>query len=165
MTTAPKIEKLGELRYAAITLRAPMAALGAQGPPLNDEVFGWLDARDIRPLGAPFWKYNLVDMTGSMELEVGVGVTDEVEGDQRVHAGMLPAGRYAVVEHVGHPASLVTVTKDLLDWAAHEGLQWDTTDGPGGQRWAARVEFYETDPAVEPDLNKWLTRLAFKLAE
>jgi effector-binding domain-containing protein len=159
----PRIEDLGELRYAAIKLRAPMAILGEKGPPLNREVFDWLAGRGIRPLGAPFWKYNVIDMDGSMELEVGVGVTDAVEGDERVHSGVLPAGRYAVVEHVGHPSTLMAVTKDLLDWAASEGLTWDITNNSGGERWTARVEFYETDPADEPDMNRWLTRLAFKL--
>ena len=164
MATAPWIEDRGELRYAAITLRAPIAVLGEQGPPLNREVFDWLAARRIRPLGAPFWKFNVIDMDGLMELEIGVGVTDVGEGDKRVHIAVLPAGRYAVVEHVGHPSTLMAVTKDLLDWAARKDLKWDTTDGSDGERWTARVEFYETDPAVEPDMDKWLTRLAFKLA-
>jgi hypothetical protein len=28
-----------------------------------------------------------------------------------------------------------------------------------------RLELYKTDPAVEPDMNKWETELAFRLAD
>jgi hypothetical protein len=31
--------------------------------------------------------------------------------------------------------------------------------------WDARIEFYITDPAVEPDPKKWKTELAFLVAE
>jgi hypothetical protein len=35
---------------------------------------------------------------------------------------------------------------------------------PDGERWAARLEIYETDPAVEPDMTKRTTLLAFRLS-
>jgi len=34
-----------------------------------------------------------------------------------------------------------------------------------GERWAARLEIYETDPAEEPDVSKWTTLLAFRLSD
>jgi hypothetical protein len=34
-----------------------------------------------------------------------------------------------------------------------------------GDRWGARLEFYLTDPAEEPDMSKWQTQLAFRLAD
>lgn len=36
---------------------------------------------------------------------------------------------------------------------------------PGGERWAARLATYLTDPATEPDMTRWQTQLAFKLAD
>jgi hypothetical protein len=85
--------------------------------------------------------------------------------DDEVTAGVLPAGRYATVDHVGHPDQLVGATADLLAWAEKEGVRWDMAPSERGDRWGARLEFYETDPAVEPDMNKWLTVLAFRLAD
>jgi hypothetical protein len=41
---------------------------------------------------------------------------------------------------------------------------WDVTETEGGQRWGARLEIYESDPALEPDMNQWVTELAFRLA-
>ena len=37
--------------------------------------------------------------------------------------------------------------------------------GPDRDQWAARLEIYETDPAVEPDMTKWTTQLAFRLSQ
>ena len=34
-----------------------------------------------------------------------------------------------------------------------------------GERWAARVEEYLTDPISQPDMDKWQTNLFFKLAD
>ncbi len=79
-------------------------------------------------------------------------------------AGVLPAGRYATLTHAGHPSELMAATKALLDWAAEQGLTWDVTPGADGDLWACRLENYLTDPSQEPDMSKWVTQLAFKLA-
>jgi hypothetical protein len=43
---------------------------------------------------------------------------------------------------------------------------WDKwQSGTTGEGWKARVEFYLTDPDDEPDLEKWETELAFKVAD
>jgi hypothetical protein len=36
---------------------------------------------------APFWKYNVIDMAGKLEIEAGVPVAAAVAGDDRVVAG------------------------------------------------------------------------------
>jgi effector-binding domain-containing protein len=128
------------------------------------EVFGWLGARGLAPAGAPFFKYNVIDMTRELEVEAGVPVAAPVDGDGTVLFGVLPAGRYATLTHVGHPSELVDATKALLDWAAGQGLSWDVSPGDRGERWGSRLEIYLTDPSVEPDMSKWETELAFRLA-
>lgn len=37
--------------------------------------------------------------------------------------------------------------------------------GEDGEHWGSRVEFYRTNPAEEPDMNEWVTQLAFRLAD
>jgi hypothetical protein len=59
----------------------------------------------------------------------------------------------------------VAATEALLDWAAEQGLTWDMTPGADGDRWACRLEIYLTDPRQEPDMSKWVTQLAFRLAD
>ena len=66
---------------------------------------------------------------------------------------------------MGPPGELAEVTGALLDWAAGEGLSWDMAPGEAGERWGSRLEIYLTDPSQEPDMSKWETQLAFKLAD
>jgi effector-binding domain-containing protein len=164
MSSAPEIVTRAEQPYAAIRVRVTMADLAAVVPPLNQEVFAWLGARGAASAGPPFWKYNVIDMARELEIEAGVPVAAAVAGDDRVVSGVLPAGRYATLTHVGHPSELMAATKALLDWAAEQGLTFDMTPGDDGDRWASRLENYLTDPSQEPDMSQWVTELAFKLA-
>lgn len=150
--------------YVAIKAQATMQTMDQILPPLMPQVFAWLGERGIPPAGPPFWKYNVIDMMRLLEVEVGVPVAAPAEGDDRVLAGVLPAGRYATLRYTGHPDGLIDVVASLREWASQEGLSWDMTNTPDGERWAARLEIYETDPAVEPDMTKWTTLLAFRLS-
>ena len=164
MSAAPEIVTRPEQPYVAIRASVPMTELGAFAA-RTGEVFGWLGARDLAPAGPPFFKYNVIDMTRELEMETGVPVATAVDGDDRVVSGVLPAGRYATLIHVGHPGELVEATKALLDWAARQGLRWDMSPVDGGERWGGRLESYLTDPNEEPDMSKWQTQLAFRLAD
>ena len=163
MSSAPEIMTRAAQPYVAIRTQVTMQDLGTVVPPLNQEVFAWLGARGAATAGPPFWKYNVSDMMRELEIEAGVPVAAAVAGDDRVMAGVLPAGRYATLTHVGHPSELMAATKALLDWAAEQGLTWDVTPSEDGERWACRLESYLTDPSQEPDMSKWMTQLAFKL--
>jgi len=164
MLVAPEIETRTEQPYAAIRARVSMDGIAAFAV-RTGEVFGWLGARGLTPAGPPFLKFNVIDMARELEMENGVPVAAPVNGDDLVVAGVLPAGRYATVTHTGHPSELVEVTGALLDWGAEQGLTWDMSPSEDGDRWGARLEFYLTDPAEEPDMSKWQTQLAFRLAD
>jgi effector-binding domain-containing protein len=164
MLIAPEIETRTEQPYAAIKAQVSMAGIAAFAV-RTGEVFGWLGARGLTPAGPPFLKFNVIDMARELEMENGVPVAAPVNGDDLMVAGVLPAGRYATVTHTGHPSELVEVTGALLDWGAEQGLTWDVSPSEDGDRWGARLEFYLTDPAEEPDMSKWQTQLAFRLAD
>ena len=163
--SAPEIVTRAEQPYVAVRARVTIETLGVVVPPLNQLVFAWLGERGVAPAGAPFWKYDVIDMPGRLEVEAGVPVTGAVEGDGRVISGVLPAGRYATVVHVGHPSELAAATGALLDWAAGQGLAFDMSPGEDGEHWGSRLEIYLTDPREEPDMSKWETQLAFRLAD
>jgi len=165
MSDEPTIVERPAAPYAAIKVLVTMDELGAVVPPLNAEVFRWLASQGVAPAGPPFWKYNVIDMQATLEIEAGVTVAQPVAGDERVLGGTLPPGRYATTRHVGHPSTLMPATAALLDWAAARGLVWDKTAAPDGERWGARLELYLTDPRDEPDMDKWVTDLAFRLAD
>jgi effector-binding domain-containing protein len=163
MSSAPEIETRAGQPYVAVRAKVTMGEIAAFARRFG-EVFGWLDSHGLAPAGPPFFKYNVIDMARELEMEAGVPVATATGGDDQVVAGVLPAGRYATLTHVGHPSELMAATKALLDWAAEQGLIWDVTPGEDGDRWAARLENYLTDPEQEPDMSKWVTQLAFKLA-
>jgi effector-binding domain-containing protein len=164
MSTEPTIIERSAQPYAAITVTATMQNLGEVVPPLNGEVFGWLAAHGGEPAGPPFWKYNVIDMERGLEIEAGVATREPVAGDERVHGGVLPAGRYATLQHVGHPSTLIDATARLLRWADAQDLKWDVSPTSEGERWGCRLELYLTDPREQPDMNAWETQLAFRLA-
>jgi effector-binding domain-containing protein len=161
----PVVAERSAQPYVAMRAQVTMQTMDAVLPSLHGQVFGWLGERGIAAAGPPFWKYNVIDMDRILEVEVGVPVMAPVDGDDRVLAGMLPAGRYATLRYTGHPDGLLGATASLREWASQEGLTWDMTSTPDGERWAARLEIYETDPAVEPDMAKWTTQLAFRLSD
>jgi effector-binding domain-containing protein len=163
MPKTPKIVARADQPYVGIRTNVTMRQIGEKLPPLLGEVFGWLDARGVTPAGAPFFKYNVIDMEGELEIEVGVPLATAVAGDGRVLAGVLPAGRYVTMWHVGHPDGLYEATGRLLKWGAEQGVKWDASDDQ--KHWGARTESYEDDPDDEPDMDKWLTELRFRLAD
>ncbi len=164
MSDTPQIVIRAEQPYVAITGRVSMAELGPFATRAG-EVFAWLGARGLSPAGSPFLKYNVIDMARQLEVENGVPVAVPAGGEGDVISGVLPAGRYATVTHVGHPSELIGATKALLDWADGQGLTWDMSPGETGDRWASRLEIYLTDPSEDPDMSKWATQLAFRLAD
>jgi len=161
----PAVVERAAQPYAAIRRQVTMAQMDEVLPPLNDQVFDWLSAHGGQPAGPPFWRYRVIDMANLLDIEVGVTTTDPLEPDGEIVTGTLPAGRYVSVEHTGHPDSLMPATKELLDWAEEQGLVFDHSEQEDGDHWACRLELYLTDPAEQPDLNAWVTELAFKLAD
>lgn len=128
------------------------------------EVMRWLDEQGIPPAGPPFFRYNLINMEARLSVEVGVPIDEPLLGDEHVRGGLLPAGEYVTTVHVGAPDTIVGAVRDLLQWGHDAGLQWDMSETESGERWGCRLEWYFTDPQLEPDTTKWQTELAFRLA-
>jgi effector-binding domain-containing protein len=120
------------------------------------ELFGWLRAHAVEPAGPPFLRYDEVDSDGQpIELEVGVPVSDGVEGDERVRHNALPAGRYLTYLHVGPYRSetlpdLAAARERLLTWA--EGHELEPL---------SYIEHFRIGPVEEPDFTKWETEFAY----
>src|SRR6202035_3921879 len=116
----PVVAERSAQPYVAIRARVTMQTMVETLPPLTPQVFAWLGERAIPVAGPPFWKYNVIDMDRVLEVEVGVPVATPVDGDDRVLAGVLPAGRYATLRYTGHPDGLLGATASLLEWASQE---------------------------------------------
>ena len=127
-------------------------------------VLAYLEQQGVDPAGAPFIRYNVIDMEKGLELEAGVPVSDPVQGAGRVFAGVVPAGRYGTLTHIGHYNGLIDANEALQEWARQQGLEWAMTATEHGDRFEARLEVYLTDPSTEPDPGRWETEVAYLLA-
>lgn len=160
----PRIVALPERPYLGIRRTCTLTTMNvvADRVPV---IIGHLLSRGGEIAGAPFLRYLVLDGSGAMEVEACVP-TDAVDAaDDEITAGALPAGRYAVVLHRGHPDGLLEVTDQLLQWADRDGHAWDMTTVDGAEHWTARTEHFLTDPREQPDLNHWESELAFRLAD
>jgi effector-binding domain-containing protein len=133
------------------------------------ELFGWLGSHGLEPT-APFIRYLEVARDGQpLRFELGVPTRAAPNADGRVHAGTLPAGRYATYLHVGpythaEVADLSAAREELTAWAAREGLTLAAAATPRGTAYEANVEYYLTDASREPDWSKWQTELVCLIA-
>ncbi len=71
MDTTPQITERAAEPYVAISGTVTMASIGALADRIP-EIFGWLAARAIPPAGAPFLRYNVIDMDRELQIEAGV---------------------------------------------------------------------------------------------
>ncbi|NIJ14829.1 effector-binding domain-containing protein [Saccharomonospora amisosensis] len=163
MSVEATVRDRAEQPYVGVRATITMTTFGLVADRIP-EIFAWLGERGIAPAGPPFFRYYLIDVERELEVEAGVPVATPVEGGDGLCGGVLPAGRYATMTHVGHPDKLSTSISALLGWARERGLEWDMERAPDGERWGCRLEWFKTDPRAEPDRDKWETELAFRLA-
>jgi effector-binding domain-containing protein len=164
MITEPKVEDRTEQHYVAIRTQASMQELDTAIPQGLGEVFAWLVHQGVAPSGAPFTRYLVIDMEALLDIEVGVPVATALSGDDRISAGVLPAGRYASLVYTGIDNG-IKANWALLKWGAEKGLVWDSWKTEKGDAFGARLESFLTNPDEEPDRAKWETEVAIRLAE
>lgn len=161
MNLEPQIQERAEQHYAGIRTLVTMASLGEAVDTGFPELFRWLQEHGIAPGGSPFIRYLVIDMEHGLEIELGVPVASVVTGSGRVRPGVLPAGRYVTLRHVGPYDGLIASNAALLAWAQQQGIALDRWDTDRGEAWRGRVEHYLTDPSAEPDPGKWETDVTY----
>ena len=154
----PRLESRGEVATLGIRETVPLRTMLSNRDRLLAELIEWLSAHRVEPTGPFFLRLHVIDMQGLMQVEVGVAATGE--GDERVQAGHLPAGDYAVLSY---RAKSMAANKRLHAWIQEQGLVLDTQHHPDGEAFACRCETYLTDPRTEPRKTKWVVELAFKV--
>lgn len=159
-TMDPRIVELPERPYLGVRRTCTMTTMDRVADRVP-EIIGHLLSRGGAPAGAPFLRYHVIGMAGELDVEACVPTDDVRLVDGDIGAGALPAGRYAVLLHRGHPDGLVAATERLLEWAVREGHAWDRT----GDRWGARTEHFLTHPLEQPDPNRRESELVFRLAD
>jgi effector-binding domain-containing protein len=162
MYTQPKLEDRTDLNYMGIRTQAALPELPTVIPQLLDEVMGWLQKQGAAPAGAPFIRYHVINMESKLDIELGWPVAKPLSGNERVKAGVIPAGRYATLIYTDVKNGM-NGNKVLIDWATANGIKWDRWDDKNGDAFRSRVETFLTNPDDEPDMSKWQTEVAIKL--
>jgi effector-binding domain-containing protein len=160
----PRIEERTAQHYAGIQATVPMGGISAAVDEAFPELFGWLAGTRTAPAAPPFIRFLVIDMEALLQLELGVPVAVPVTGSGRIKAGVLPAGRYVVLRHIGPydgPDGLIPANAALQQWAQEHGVEFDMRDTPEGSAWGSRFEQYITDPSAEPDPANWETDVAY----
>jgi effector-binding domain-containing protein len=128
----------------------------------HKQLFTWAKAKGLEPAGPTFLRYNIIDMEGIMDIEVGFPVTAPLQDEGSICGGELPAGRYASLVYIGHG---YVGNKTLIVWAAANGIQLDRWDDPLGDVFRSRYEAYLTDPRIEHRKTKWEVEVAIKIKD
>jgi effector-binding domain-containing protein len=161
----PEIEQREHQTYIGSTETVTMATISRAADRIP-KIVGWLGEHGAAPTGAPFLRYRVVDMEGTVVVEAGVPVSDSVVGSiidrSDLQLQSLPAGRYVTLTHYGHVDQLKDANAALMTWAAEQEITWDMSIADDGQHWACRLETYLTNPSEQPDPHQWRTRIAMK---
>jgi effector-binding domain-containing protein len=158
----PAVDARPEIIYMGIRTQTPFKGMFKVADKLFKEMNKWVKQHNVELAGPPFLRYHVIDMAGEMDIEVGFPVAKPMPDDERVRAGVIPAGRYASLVYIG---SGYTGNKMLIEWARDSGYQWDRWDDPKGDGFRGRCEFYLTDPKVQPLKTKWEVEVAIKIAD
>jgi effector-binding domain-containing protein len=154
----PQIERRAAQPYVAIAVDVTMQALPDAVDRGFPELFQWLAAHSIEPAGPPFIRYLRIDMEGELTIELAAPLEVQPPGDEHVTVGVLPAGRYVTLLHVGPYDGLIAANAALQHWARERDITWQMD---GDSTWRGRVERYLTDPSQQPDPSSWQTELAY----
>ena len=159
MSDQPRIVARAAQPYVALTERVSPDQLADVIDHGFAEVFGWLAVHDgVSAAGAPLIRYIEVDMAASLLIDLAVPVEGTPPPDERVRAGLLPAGDYVTLLFRGHYDGLVAANAAVQQWGEQHGVRW-AMDSP--TVWRARIEQYLTDPREEPDPAQWETEIAY----
>lgn len=167
----PKIQDRAEQPYLGIRSEVT-DGLPAVVDRAFPQLFAWLAEHGVEPSGPPFIRCHEVDDAGEpLEIEVAAPVSEggEPPDDGPVRAGLLPAGRYVTLLHLGPYRS--TEVPDLGDaqaalrgWIEREGIVCSRPSDRGSSL-PCCVEHYRIGPPLEADWAKWETELAYLVVE
>lgn len=164
MLTLPEIESRSEQPYIYVPFTVTMQQMQTPAQEGFPQIFAHLEKHGLTPVGAAFYNYRRINMSETLDVEAGIPVAALGPEEGAVRNGTLPAGQFVRIDWTGHPDKLMTVTGMLIGWLKETEQRLDVEEKADGDHFACRLEIYESDPAEVPDMNDWVTTLAFKLA-
>jgi len=165
MMTLPENVERPERPYIYVPFTVPMDQMQQPAEQGFPQLFAYLERHGLQSAGAAFYNYRRINMEQTLDVEAGIPLAAPAAEEGAIKTGMLPAGRYMTVTWHGHPDQLMTVTGVLIGWSRLTNQPFDQQTQGSDDYFACRLEVYESGPDTEPDMNKWETRLEFKLKD
>jgi hypothetical protein len=81
MMTEPKINLYSERPYVGIRVKAPFQGMFASVDKLLKKLRAWVKAHGIADEGLFFLRYHVIDMEGTMDIELGFIVRESIRSD------------------------------------------------------------------------------------
>jgi hypothetical protein len=167
----PQIEERAERPYLGIRSEVRSDGIRAVVDRAFPQLFGWLSEHGIQPSGPPFIRYHELDRAGEpLEIESAAPMADgAAPAEGPVRPGVLPAGRYVTLLHLGpytHDSvpDLTDAQAALRGWTEEHGIVC-SRPSERGESLPCYVEHYRIGPPMEADWTKWETELAYLIVE
>jgi effector-binding domain-containing protein len=158
MIFQPILEQRNEQTYAGLAASITMDGYGVIGG-LFGELFDWLSARGIDPIGPPFIRYLVIDMDHELEIHVGVPVASPLPADERVISATLPSGSYVTLTYRAETQDEhIAANAHLQHWVQEQGLHWKNSFEDGHELWGGRFEI-TPDPASDEVADSYVAYL------
>jgi hypothetical protein len=158
----PSIDRRAPQHYMGIRFVTPFKGMSAAIAKHAAIAEAWLASSGVRPSGAHFVRYHVIDMRGAMDLSYCVPVRTLLPPAGAVRPETLPGGRFA---HLVYSGGGIAGNRALIEWVRGQQLEFDRHDTPEGDAFAARCETRLTNPSEEPRRSRWRIEVAIKLAE
>lgn len=165
MMTLPQITVRTEQTYVYVPFTVTMQQMQRPANEGFPQVFAYVEKHGLKPVGAAFYNYRRINMAETLDVEAGIAVDSAGPEEGVVKVGTLPGGNFMGVTWHGHPDKLETVTGVLIGRSRLTQQPFDQRTEGKDDYFACRLELYESDPAQVPNMDEWVTTLAFKLRD
>ncbi len=165
MMTLPEITERQAQTYVYVPFTVTMQQMQKPANEGFPQVFDYIARHGLTPVGDAFYNYRRINMAETLDVETGIAVEQAGPEEGAVKVGTLPGGRFMGVTWHGHPDALEKVTGVLIGWSNLTQQPFDQWSEGKDDHFACRLEIYESDPAEVPNMDEWVTTLAFKLRD
>ena len=118
------------------------------------ELYEMAGREGLKFAGMPFARYRGMP-TETIDVEAGVPLGEPGRDSGRIAAGSLPATSAVECIHTGPYDKLEETYTAMAEWMA------DHDQKPAEEMW----EYYLTDPSIEPDPEKWQTKVVWPVTD
>ena len=148
-----KIENITAQPALIIKDSADMNTIILKMSQMYGELMGYMTAMDIEMNGFPFTIWYRWDVQNQFVFEAGIPIIGDAVGKGRIEVGEIAAGKVITAPNYGNYDKTADVHNAIQKYLEVMNIQYI------GQPW----EVYITDPSTEPDTNKWLTLVYYRI--